>query len=162
MSPATLPGWENFFVAEVGAAAALSGLVFVAVSINLTRILAVEHLPERAAETLVVLLGVLAVASFGLVPQAQAAFGVEVAGTGALVWMSTVRTQLRAYRHAEARQWLFRRAVGTQLATVPFIVGGGLLLAGHPAGLYAIVAGVLFSFAAGVQNAWVLLVEILR
>ena len=29
-------GWANFFIAEVGAAAALSGLVIVAISINLT------------------------------------------------------------------------------------------------------------------------------
>jgi hypothetical protein len=43
--------------------------VFVAVSINLDRILAIKHLPGRAGETLVVLLGVLAVASLGLVQQ---------------------------------------------------------------------------------------------
>jgi hypothetical protein len=50
MAPAPPAGWDNFFVAEVGAAAALSGLLFVAVSINLTRILAIPHLPARAAE----------------------------------------------------------------------------------------------------------------
>jgi modulator of FtsH protease len=44
--------WSDFFVAEVGAAAALSGLVVVAISINLKRILTVPVLPGRAAETL--------------------------------------------------------------------------------------------------------------
>jgi hypothetical protein len=34
-----MTGWENFFIAEMGASAALVGLIFVGVSINLTRIL---------------------------------------------------------------------------------------------------------------------------
>ncbi|HEX3901634.1 MAG TPA: hypothetical protein VH853_02220 [Polyangia bacterium] len=41
-------GWESFFVAEVGAAAALTGLLFVAVSINLSKVLAFPQLPGRA------------------------------------------------------------------------------------------------------------------
>ncbi|HEY1694327.1 MAG TPA: hypothetical protein VGG39_19290 [Polyangiaceae bacterium] len=156
-------GWENFFVAEVGAAAALTGLLFVAVSINLSRILAIEHLPERAAETLLVLLGVLAVATFGLVPgQGLGALGCELTGTGVLVWGASVRMQVRAYRSVEARQWLPYRVVLTQVATLPFIVGGTLLLTGRASGLYWLVPGVLASFASGIQNAWVLLVEILR
>jgi modulator of FtsH protease len=46
-------GWDSSFVAEVGAPAALAGLLFVAVSINLTRILQFPQLPGRAAETLI-------------------------------------------------------------------------------------------------------------
>jgi hypothetical protein len=142
-------GWENFFVAEVGAAAALSGLLFVAVSINLTRILAI--------------LSVLAVATFGLVPdQSRGALGAEVGGTGLLVWLLTVRTQLRAYRDLEARRWLPTRVLATQAACVPFVVAGGLLLAGRDSGVYWIVPGTVASFGAGVLNAWVLLVEIQR
>jgi hypothetical protein len=156
-------GWENFFVAEVGAAAALTGLLFVAVSINLARILAVAHLPDRAGETLVVFGGALAVATFGLIPdQGHVALGCEVGATGLLVWGVTVRTQWRSYRYVDARQWLARRVVGTQLATLPFVVGGALLVGGSRSGLYWVVAGVLASFASGMQNAWVLLVEILR
>ena len=55
-----LADWSNFFVAEVGAAAALTGLVMVAVSINLAQVLAVPTLPGRAAETLFLLMGVFA------------------------------------------------------------------------------------------------------
>jgi hypothetical protein len=156
-------GWENFFVAEVGAAAALTGLLFVAVSINLTRILAIKHLPGRAAETLIVLVGVLFMATCGLVPgQGQVAFGCEVGAVGAVVWAAVVRTQWRARHDPEARRWIRGRVVTTQAACLPFVIGGGLLARGNPAGLYWLVPGVLASFAAGALNAWVLLVEILR
>jgi len=163
MNPSPPAGWENFFVAEVGAAAALTGLVFVAVSINLARILAIEHLPARAAETLLVLLGVLVVATFGLVPgQSETALGWEVVGTAGVVWLACVRTQFQAYRDFEARKWLGRRVVWNQLATLPFVIGGGLLITGRGSGMYWLVAGVLASFGCGIQNAWVLLIEILR
>lgn len=42
-------GWKNFFIAEVGATAVLAGLAIVAISINLSRILAFPELPGRAA-----------------------------------------------------------------------------------------------------------------
>jgi hypothetical protein len=77
--------WDNFFVAEAGAAAALSGLVFVAVSISLRTILASPHLRARAREALQTFLAVLAIATCGLIPdQSAAALGMEIASFGAL------------------------------------------------------------------------------
>ena len=155
--------WSNFFVAEVGAAAALAGLLFVAVSINLAKILAIKHLPERAGETLIVLLAVVAAATFGLVPgQSRAVFGYELAATGAIVWIATVRTQVRAFRDAESRQWLPARVIGTQISAIPFIVAGVLIISGNDDGMYWLVPGTLASFASALLNAWVLLVEIQR
>jgi modulator of FtsH protease len=43
--------WFEFGVGVLGAAAALSGLLFVAMSINIERILALRTLPPRAAGT---------------------------------------------------------------------------------------------------------------
>ena len=51
--------WHDLFVAIAGAAAALTGLLLVAVSINLKRILDFPSLPTRAAETLSIVLGLL-------------------------------------------------------------------------------------------------------
>jgi modulator of FtsH protease len=158
-------GWANFFVAEAGAAAALSGLIFVAVSINLSRIIAIRHLPERAGETLLVLLMVLTVATFGLVPEpSRTVLGAEVAGAGLLVWGWASWVQWRAHRDPDlvAREWLWLRVLGTQLSSIPFVVAGALLLFGGAHALAWIVPGTIASFASGMLNAWVLLVEILR
>lgn len=160
-------GWENFFVAEVGAAAALSGLVFVAVSISLERILATRHLPERAAETLMMFLSVLVIATFGLVPgQSAAALGSEIGGTGLLMSIAALRRQLRAYRDRDlegpARRWLWVRALGTQAASIPFVVAGLLLVAERENALMWIVPGTVAALASGALNAWVLLIEIQR
>jgi hypothetical protein len=160
-------GWENFFVAEVGAAAALSGLVFVAVSISLARIISTRHLPERAAETLMVFLSVLVVSTFGLVPgQSATALGCEIGGTGLMMWILAVTRQLIAYRDPElqkmTRRWLWVRVLGTQAASLPFIVSGVLLLMRSENALFWIVPATIMSFASGALNAWVLLVEIQR
>ena len=44
--------WTNFFIAAAGASASLAGLVFVALSVNINRILEYPQLPSRAAATI--------------------------------------------------------------------------------------------------------------
>ena len=80
-------GWESFFIAEVGASAALVGLIFVGVSINLIRILSLPGLPNRALLALVLLLTILVVCSLLLVPGQTLTFvGIEVLVIGLVVW----------------------------------------------------------------------------
>ncbi len=159
--------WANFFVATAGAAAALAGLLFVAVSISLGRIVASPHLAYRASETLMLFLGVLIIAIFGLVPsQGRVALGCEVGATALVLWITAVRRQTRALRDPTleplARRWLWLRALGAQAATVPFIIGGTLLLVGAGHAMAWLLPGVVAGFIAGAFNAWVLLVEIQR
>src|SRR6185369_9320932 len=77
--------WSDFGVAVAGATAALAGLLFVAVSINLTRILEFRQLPDLAASALVHLGTALFAAVFLLVPQSTAALGAELAVEGLVV-----------------------------------------------------------------------------
>jgi hypothetical protein len=125
-----------------GVAATLTGLIFVAVSINLARILEFRGLPERAAETIVQLLGALIISLIALVPgQSALVLGVELAVAGAILWILQTRLQLRSLKDNDRRPII---AIAlAQLAAVPFVLAG-------------------ITLAIGVANAWVLLVEILR
>ena len=83
-----MSGWESFFVAQVGASAAVAGLVFVGVSINLDKILKYAGLPGRTLEALIVLILVLITSSLMLVPgQSNTLIGAELLGVGLLAWI---------------------------------------------------------------------------
>jgi hypothetical protein len=155
--------WSELFVAGAGASAALTGLVFVAVSINIERILELPGLPERALQTLLMLLTVVVVSMIGLIPgQGTTALGLEllIVGTG----------------FAATIGWLFKKSaaglreyvsVGWHLAlivpgTAPFVLGGASILAQTGGGLYWIIGGIIGALIGACINAWVLLVEILR
>jgi hypothetical protein len=163
MSPYATAGWETFFVAEVGAAAALTGLLFVAVSINLAKVLAFPQLPGRAGESLMMLMSVLVIASFGLIPgQPRVALGAEILAVAALVWICPMVLQKRAVVPNAPLHWTLTRAVTHQMGTIPLVVCGVSLLTGVGGGLYWLAAGALLSFISASLNAWVLLVEIQR
>jgi len=130
----TAGDWAAFYTAQLGAAAALGGIVFVGLSLNLKKILSYAWLPARALLAIMVLMAILIISSFMLMPgQSLTALGIEIAAVGVL---------------------LFFFGSG--------IVGGALLLFGMESGFYWIAAGVIVSFIKAVTDAWVLLVEINR
>jgi len=158
--------WSDFFVAEVGASAALAGFVIVAISINLARIIAYPWLPGRAAETLVAPTGVLIVSSYMLVPhQPPGQLAIEVTATGAAMWLVPLVIQLRTLGRQKGlvpKRSLFTRLLLTQISSLPIVTSGVLLWRGAPDAVAWMVPGVIASLIATVINAWVLLVEIVR
>ena len=155
--------WHELLVASAGAAAALAGLVFVAVSINVERILHLEGLPERALQTVLLLLGAVIVSLFGLIPQSTAALGVVLLATGLALtgfFAATSRTTLKDTRGHSG--WLLSRLVATVPGYVPYVVAGVSLLVEAGGGLRWLAAGIIGALIGAVVNAWELLVEILR
>jgi hypothetical protein len=162
MNPAYNPqAWSNFFVAEVGAAAALTGLVIVAISINLATLVKNRPLSGRAGETVVQLAGVLLLSSFALVPgQPLWLLGMEFLGVGALAAGGNSIIRWLSGRHPKEPPFL--RHVIVYGASLPLLIAGASLILGWGGGFYWLVPGVMFAFVGGVINTWVLLVEILR
>jgi len=157
--------WTDLFVATAGASAALAGLVFVAVSINLERILSFRGLPERALETLLFLVSVLLVSVVALIPgQSHVALGLELLAVALAIDAVVLRQPTIQVEAGEEmrRSWRVSRWTLRLVATVPFPIGAVSLIAESGGGLYWLVAGIVLAIAAAVANAWVLLVEILR
>lgn len=160
-----LEPWKDFYAAVVSAASAMAGLVFVALSINLTRILAVPGLPTRGAETIIVLSAALIAGLIGLVPnQSEQTFGLELAAVGLVAWGLPLTFQIAAARakHYQRRGQLLIRVVLHQVATVPLLVASALMLNSAAEGLDWLAAGIILALIVGLQNAWILLVEIMR
>ena len=160
-----MSGWDSFFVAGAGAAAALTGLLFVGVALNLERILADAWLPGRALEPLVLLLTALVVSMLILVPgQSPRLLGAELLAIGLVNWLTITRIHWQGWRAISAplRRPFIQRVLLAQAASVPYLLSGVTLIAQSEAGLYWVVPGVLGCFAAAVLSAWVLLIEINR
>ena len=152
-------------MAIAGAAATLTGLIFVGVSISLKQILDTPRLPGRAAEALILLTTVLVISCLCLVPkQPSLLLGIEFLCVGIIVWSVTLRQDIKILRETSAEYKKHYRVniLLTQLSTLPYIIGGIAMLYCGYNGLYWLISGLMMSFIKAILDAWVLLVEINR
>jgi modulator of FtsH protease len=164
MSAFNIDAWHDFFTAQAAAGAALAGLVFVAISINLQRLLAARAVQGRAIEALVLLLSLLMIGLLALIPdQGETALGIEFIVLGLIMAVALLRVGAGGTNAGSAtgRQHLLRVVLG-QLAMLPVVIAGISLLTGDGGGLYWIALATIMAIIAGMIGAWVLLVEILR
>jgi hypothetical protein len=158
--------WHDLFVAVASASAALAGLLFVAVSINVERILRYEGLPERGIEALAMLLVPLIVAIAALLPgQGHVALGIELLAISAA--LIGVMTRLPIARRLPdgietPPRYVFNRQAVRLSGTVLLLIGALAEVFAVAGGLYWVAGAIVVLILGAVINAWVLLVEILR
>ena len=154
--------WQVFFTAVATASAALTGLLFVGLSINLRKIIETpEHL-ARAREVLGQLLGLLVLSIIVLIPgQNRLELGEELIVLGAaLAAVSAVlhRQTLRRLESGRRVRWGARVAV-FHVGTLAIPIAGITLMMGHFGGMFWLVVTVLMYLLWSTNNAWTLVVQ---
>jgi modulator of FtsH protease len=155
--------WTDFANTVAGGAAALAGLLFVGLSLNLAEVLKYPGVPARAAATLVVTVAILLTAVFVATPgQDDRALAVElgVIGVVAAVFTAIFGLQQKGSSPHPARAMTSMVLLG--VPALLLIVGGVSLWSQSGGGLYWVTAAAATGFASATGNAWVLLVEIKR
>lgn len=160
-----IDSWDNFLLGQVGASAALLGLLFVGVSLNLAKILTYPQLPGRAFLALLLLLGVLIVGMLLLIPQqSMSVMALEVLVVGVALAFVGVRVEVRTFssREHQTTAALTGNLLMLAAAIVPYFVSGALLATGNFSGMNWLAVAAVFSTLKATLDAWVLLVEINR
>jgi hypothetical protein len=156
--------WHDFFLMVGGGAAALTGLVFVAMSIHLDSIALNAAHRHRARTVLTGLTAVFIRCALVLMArqngQAVALelilvlIGVEVV----LYW--SIRQALEATEASDpALRW---RTIGSFVCLIIEQAGAVALFFGNAGGLYAVGVGMMASFVFMVTGAWLLIVGVRR
>jgi hypothetical protein len=151
--------WRDYFVMVGGGAAALTGLVFVAMTLHLDDI--VNH-PVHRHRARTILTGLTAVfLRCGLVlmgGQSHQAIGVEIIAVLVVVEAILYRSLREALSSADMA--VVMRTVGSFVCLVTEQAGALLFFFGATWGLYVVGVGMLGSFVFMVTGAWLLLVGV--
>jgi len=151
--------WRDYFVMVGGGAAALTGLVFVAMSLHLGDI--VDH-PVHRHRARTILAGLIAIfLRCGLVlmaGQSRQAVAVEIFGVLVVVEVILYRSLGTAL--AAADRGVIARTLVAFACLITEQLGAAALFLGAGWGLYVIALGMLSSFVVIVTGAWLLLVGV--
>jgi hypothetical protein len=155
--------WGTFATISGGAAAALTGLLFVAVSIRIASVAKSQELRNRAAQTLTLFGTVLIVSVLLAIPgQAYRTLGAELVVLAVLTGVGLYILDRRA-KGAKSNQAIapILDAVSPNTLTSALLLATGIVLVfGERAGLYVLVAPVLVAFVGGIASTWLFLIKI--
>jgi modulator of FtsH protease len=150
--------WQGFAEVAGSASGALTGLLFVSVSLNASRIAGHQGLRGSAAQTLVLFLAPLGMAMVLLVPgQPDWALGAELIAVGLIAsWILVSIARLKHGLADDDRQLIaiFNRRGTNVLVMLLFVASGTVLACGANAGLYLLLPASLVALVSGVINAW--------
>ena len=157
--------WQNFYVMSGGASAALTGLLFVAMSLHAQTIMTNLFYRNRAITTLMSLTAQLLLSAAVLIP------GVAVTTVGVLVEAAalyflgvTIRAVLTRGPAAGSVSMPRSRAaveiIGGTIWLVLFNAAGISLLVRAGGGFYLLAAVMFVMFAWNIYVAWVLITEV--
>ena len=154
--------WNNFFVMVGGGAAALAGLIFVAMSINHEIIIRNTTHKNRAINMLSGFTAIFMASSIALIGnQPLGALGWE----WLILWLIATVIFIRGYVVAIRSGMSFiglnpPRLAGGTICYLAEVVGAILLMLGYSSGLYFAAIGIVVLFAFLISGAWLLMIGI--
>jgi hypothetical protein len=154
--------WHDFFVMVGGGAAALTGLVFVAMSLNLDVIAKDATHRYRAIGTLTGFTAAFVICALVLMGgQNYQVVGIEWLTISSIATVIHVNGYVQAIKRGESSVGLRpnRLVVGTTLY-IGEIIGAIILILGHIAGLYVAAVSLISLLAFMVTGAWLLLMGV--
>jgi len=157
-----LDGWDNFFVMVGSGAAGLTGLIFVAISINPESIVRNSTHKNRAVNMLSGFSAIFMACALALMSR-QSSF--ELGFEWAILWVIATVIFVRGYVIAIRSKMSSiglnaPRLAGGTLCYLAEVVGALFLVFGHSAGLYIAAIATIVLFAFLISGAWLLIIGI--
>jgi hypothetical protein len=150
--------WQDFAAMTGGASGGLTGLLFVAISLNATRIAGHQGLRASATQTLLLFIAPLIVAAVLLAPgQPDWVIGAELIVLGLAASWGLLR--VGRVKHAlsdddKALIAIFNKRGPNVMVMLLFVASGLTLACGQSAGLYLLLPATLVALLSGILNAW--------
>ena len=150
--------WHDFFAMVGGSAAVLTGLVFVALSLNVNVVTQDATHRYRAIDTLWGMAGVFVICALVLMGgQGHLAVGIEWLVVATISIAVYVHGYVQAVRRGGSMAWLrTSRVVVVVVLLLTQLVGAALLVADHIAGLYVAAGAMVAALVFMISGAWLL------